>query len=163
MFTGSKLLKFQNYLIRLCCTVALTAVIFCFGHDMAWGSLTINGKEMPEPQIASRFKNLLSHNINLAENNKRKDYDDLSPEEKKEIEKKYKEWQKLSPQEKKKIRKRMNKWKKMTPEEKELYRRRYKQLQHLSPEERQQLQKDLERWNELTPQQKEAIRKKFSQ
>ena len=174
MYTGSKLSKFQINMIRLCSTVALTAVIFCFGlgpghsaeydkgHVMAGSSLPITANEKPEPQIANRFTNRLNHNIDLADNKKQKNYHNLSPEEKKEIEKKYKEWQRLSPQEKKKIRQRMNKWKKMTPEEKELYRRRYKQLQHLSPEERQQLQRDLERWNELTPQQKEAIRKKFS-
>ena len=163
MFSGYKLPKFQINIIRLCRTAALTAVILCFGLGTAWSSLPISDNEKPDPRITGRFNIRIDYNIILAENNRQKNYDDLSPEEKKEIEKKYKEWQKLSPQEKKKIRRRMNKWKKMTPEEKKLYRRRYRQMQHLSPRERQQLQKDLERWNELTPQQKEAIRKKFSQ
>ena len=92
MFTESKLSKFQMKIIRLCSTVALTAVIICFGHgtghgtghEMAWSSLPIAGNEKPEPPVAGRFNIRINHNLDLAENNKQKDYENLSPEEKKE-------------------------------------------------------------------------------
>ena len=71
------------------------------------------------------------------------------------------EWQSLSPREKEEYRRRMNQLKKMSPEDREHFRRLFQKWQQLSPGEKKQIQRALDNWENLSPDEKRAVRRKF--
>jgi hypothetical protein len=90
-----------------------------------------------------------------------REYDRLSPEEKKRMKRKFREWKSLPPEKQDLMRRRMRRWKELPPEDRSLYERRFQQWQRLSPEERERIRKRLEKWNGLPHEEKEKIRRRF--
>jgi Protein of unknown function (DUF3106) len=87
--------------------------------------------------------------------------DNLPPEEKARIQRRYREWQSLPPDQKDTMRRRMDEWNRMPPRERDLYQQRHQQWQQLSPDERRQLDNNLRRWDNLSPQERDSIRRRF--
>lgn len=87
--------------------------------------------------------------------------DNLPPEEKARIQRRYREWQSLPPDQKDTMRRRMDEWNRMPPRERNLYQQRHQQWQQLSPDERRQLDNNLRRWDNLSPQERDSIRRRF--
>ena len=92
-----------------------------------------------------------------------KTYQNLTPEEKAVLRRKYREWQSLPPEEKRALRHRMEQWRTLPDDERRLYRHRYDQWQQLSPKERQGLRKKLDNWKNLSPDEKEYIKRRFKE
>ena len=92
---------------------------------------------------------------------RRNNTDQLSPEEKADLQRRYQEWKSLPPEKQKQLRNKMNQWQKLSPEDRQLYRQRFQQWQKISPEERNNLKEKLRRWESLPPQEQEAIRRRF--
>ena len=132
-------------------------VLFCYGP--AWGHVARPHHESAYIRVPDRFDASFAGCGFLSKRDK--NWENLSPEEKKNLRKRYKEWQSLSPEEKEKIRLRMQRLNKMSPREREAYRQLHKKWRHLPPAERQQLQKELNNWENLSPQQQEEIRQRF--
>jgi hypothetical protein len=86
------------------------------------------------------------------------DYQDLSPEERAKLRKR---WHSLPPEKREEYRRRMERFNRLPAEERQLFRRRYQQLQKLSPGERRRLQQQLDQWDQLPPQERERIRRRF--
>jgi hypothetical protein len=93
--------------------------------------------------------------------NKWKNYNELSPDEKARLKRKRMEWEALPPEKQKVLRQRMKRLKGLSPADRELFRQRFKQWKQLSPEERQGIREDLDRWDRLPPQERERIRLRF--
>jgi len=89
-------------------------------------------------------------------------YQNLSPEEKAALKKKYEEWKSLPPEKQEELRRQMERLNNMSPEERKQYQRYFKQLKNLSPKEREEIQKLLDNWENLTPAQKEKIKQTFN-
>ncbi len=90
-----------------------------------------------------------------------KKWENLPPEQREQLKRRYDEWQALPPGEKERLRERMDQLKAMPPEARELYQRRFRQWQRLSPDEQNQLQRKLEQWDILPPEEKNSIRRRF--
>jgi hypothetical protein len=159
---GKAMHKHNDLIFRTGWITALLMMILLFYPSTSFSTLSKNyPKKYPKLHLLN-YEDQSYENKLLSKRKKNQNYfENLSPEEKEDIQKKYKEWQSLPPKEKEKIRKRMKHWRKMSPSEQELYQQRYKQWQHLPPNERKKLQKDLERWENLSPQEKNAIRQRF--
>ena len=132
-------------------------VLFCYGP--AWGHVA-------RPLHESAFIMVPDHtDASFAGcgflSKRDKNWENLSPEEKKKLRKRYKEWQSLPPEEKEKIRQRMKRLNQMSPQERKTYQQLYKKWRHLPADERRQLQKELNNWENLSPREQEAIRLRF--
>jgi hypothetical protein len=92
-----------------------------------------------------------------------KTYQNLTPDEKARLKRKYREWRSLPHEEQRALRHRMEQWRTLPDKERQLYKQRYDQWQQLSPKEQEGLRKKLENWDNLSPSEKDYIRKKFKE
>jgi hypothetical protein len=78
-----------------------------------------------------------------------------------DFEDRYRQWQNLSPEEQRELRQNYRQWQEMSPREREIYRRRHEQWQQIPPEQRRDLRRKLDNWDRLPPGEREQIRRKF--
>jgi len=88
-------------------------------------------------------------------------YQNLSPEEKEKLLRRYRQWKSLPPEKRQQLRNKMNQFREMPPDSRRLYEHRFQQWQQLSPNERQRIRKDLDNWDNLSPQEREIILRRF--
>lgn len=98
----------------------------------------------------------------LSKKDRRGDYEDLSPQERKRLQQQYRKWRALPPEEQKKLRRRQQELEQMPPESRRLYHKRFQQWQNIPDAERRQLRRQLDNWDHLSPQEQEAIRRRFN-
>jgi uncharacterized membrane protein len=67
-------------------------------------------------------------------------------------------WNNLTPEQKDRLRKRYKWWKSLSPEKKAKIRERYRQM---SPEQRRRLREKLKRWQNLSPERKKQLREQY--
>ena len=97
----------------------------------------------------------------LLSKNYRKRYDQLSPEEKSRLKRRYQEWESLPEEKQQMLRRRMKKYEQLPPQERERYQERYRQLEKLPPDERYMIREKLRKWDRLSPEEQEQIRQRF--
>jgi hypothetical protein len=124
-----------------------------------WDTIKDNDEESIHTYIA-RKKKPSSETVGDPQRN-RKNYRDLSSDEKDKFKRKRMEWEALPPEKQKVLRQRMQRLKELPPEDRELFRQRFNQWKRLPPEERQRIRQDLDRWDRLPPQERDQIRRRF--
>ncbi|MEA1948006.1 MAG: DUF3106 domain-containing protein [Thermodesulfobacteriota bacterium] len=93
--------------------------------------------------------------------NYRRNYQNLPPEEKTRLKRRFREWQSLPQERKRTLRHRMEKWNQFPPEKREHFQQWFQQWKELSPEERGVIRKKLEKWDILPPDEQEKVRRRF--
>lgn len=166
------IVKFMYRALRvgLCYTPAISGLIVLFYCGSLWGYIPDFHQDSAPVLLPKIIEDPFSNMELLSKRNKEgatynhqnQRWQDLSPEEKEKMRRKYQEWKSLPPEEKQIIRQRMHQLKRMPPQQRNLYQQLFQQWQHISPDERKQLQKDLDNWERLTPQQQESIRRRFT-
>lgn len=123
-----------------------------------------HGKKRAACNVFENDEPGFSNNL-IAYRNKHKQkrkFDELSPDKKAELKKRYEEWRSLPKEEKEKIRKRKEMWNKMNHQEKKHYQRRHKQWKKMKPEVRKRLRNKLEQFENLSPKEQHRIRQIFA-
>lgn len=90
-----------------------------------------------------------------------RNYQKLSPQEKRRLLKKRQEWDALPPKEKQNLRQQMDYWNRLSPKDRALFMKLFDQWQQLPAEERLRIRRSLEQWEDLSPTERESIRRKF--
>jgi len=93
--------------------------------------------------------------------NHRNNYQNLSPEEKARLKRKFHKWQSLPNERQKMLRRRMERWNQLPPAERRLFQHRYQQWQNLSPADRKRIREKLQHWDRLSPDEQKEILRKF--
>jgi hypothetical protein len=88
-------------------------------------------------------------------------FNNLSPEERARMQRRYREWEALPPEQRDTMRRRMEEWNRMPPQDRNRYQQRYQQWEQMSPQERRTLEENLQRWDSLSPQERDSIRRRF--
>jgi hypothetical protein len=92
---------------------------------------------------------------------RRRRFDQLSPEEKARLRGRFQEWKSLPPAQRQDLRNRMDEWRKLPPQQQELFRQRFQQWKNLQPEEQLRYRQKLQQWESLSPQERDEIRRRF--
>jgi hypothetical protein len=125
------------------------------------GAMLRSAKNLHKNQhIGNHPTEMLKLIAGLDEN--QKIYESLTPEEKKNLKKKYEKWQQLPPDQQRDLRKKMKKLESLPPDERQLYQHRYDQWKNLPPDERRRIREKLKKKEKLSPREQEEIRKKFN-
>jgi Skp family chaperone for outer membrane proteins len=108
-----------------------------------WESMTDEEKAQLR-EIYSRSNEVSGTVDEYFDSNKAK-FSDLTPDEKKKMEKAYSTWQKLSPQMKKTMKEKYEKWKELTPEQKKKIREAYKKYRSMTADEKAKLREEIKK------------------
>lgn len=87
----------------------------------------------------------------------------MSPEQRKELKQRYRQFQQLPPEEQQKLRQRYERFRELSPEKKQRMLERHKRLQQLTPQQRQELHREWQRIKQLPPEQRSQQRRLLQQ
>jgi len=126
---------------------------------LAWG---------PEPAWAKRYHEGPAGGNRVEENAatataERGRWQQMSPEQRKELKQRYRQFQQLPPDEQQKLRQRYERFRELSPEKKQRMLERHKRLQQLTPQQRQELHREWQRIKQLPPEQRSQQRRLLRQ
>jgi dsDNA-specific endonuclease/ATPase MutS2 len=124
---------------------------------LAWGQGTAWAKRDHEKKVGSQRAETGAGAI---EGNR---WQQLSPEQRKELQQRYRHFQELPAAEQKKLRQRYERFRELSPEKKQRMLERHQKLQQLTPEQREALHKEWKRIKQLPPEDRSQQRKKLHQ
>jgi hypothetical protein len=91
----------------------------------------------------------------------REEWQDLTPDQRKELRERYRRFQNLSPEEQQRLRQRYERFRELSPERRQKMKERHERLQRLSPKQREQLRREWRQLKELPPEQRSQRRREL--
>ncbi|MEZ4600967.1 MAG: DUF3106 domain-containing protein [Syntrophotaleaceae bacterium] len=90
---------------------------------------------------------------------------EMTPDQRRELERRYQKFRELSPEEQQKLRQRYERFKDMSPQKQQEMLERHQRIQQLTPQQQEELKRDWQQLKELPPDERslrrQEIRRKF--
>ncbi len=88
-------------------------------------------------------------------------WNNLEPEEREELRRRYRRLQRASPQERRALSSRLEQFRSLSPAEQKQMRKNHRRWKQFSPERRARMRKNLQRWRQLSPVQQREMKDQF--
>ena len=88
-------------------------------------------------------------------------WDQMDPDKKEALLRRYRRWRQLPPERREAIRKNLDRFRTLSEEDKKKIRQRYRAFKALPPEQKKEILKNYDRWQTLSPQEKQRLRERY--